>query len=747
MRRIALWGFPIVCVCAPAEGGNSQAEPIPDTQDAATDATPLLHKAVRLDGILSGSPAPLPRDIEIRRHYCNHQGDRGAAAVVTGEAVYANTGGSAIVAPGVNRRIADDLMTVAIGGCQMPEAWLSAYEILVGVKFSEGGGDPYTVHFGLWDACPGGNPPGQPILGTDGSITLDDDGALHLITMDLEGSGVSLDSSFWIGVKFQGNADAGWVVGTPADMGYTQDVYDYPHPSLRCSARFGGTNLYAGFYAKVYCGGEVEVEFPAYLNPELDGIHLQDEGTAGLWLADDVELIVDDCVLTSYQVGVRGGVGTYRLDVELWDSLGPQHAIEGTQGVFQGIGDGSNELAHFTFENGVPLSTSSLWAAMKCNRNFTGPIIAEEATLGFSADLMAICYSANDCVTISGGGAPQASVNATINCLGAPPVGACCEVVGSGWACRETSELSCMGPGARWVEGEPCDPDPFDPPCGGFACCLPEPFPRGSCENLDEGYCSDLGGVWDGQRLCGFAGQGCGWFVCRETDGGCDAEHDAVGCDEMSCCSGVCDVDHWCCEQYWDAVCVREAKDICCPAAEVAWLAPAGGVVDARQPHPVDDPEAAQGIDEIQAAASSGASTWCWTLCETDPGESPNSIASVAEITDGVYAITLDRPITPGAVTTISYYGDEGSTGTGRFTSHPGNVDGDGEAGPADIAALIDHLDGVDPLPWGLYGCDVDHSGDCGPGDVLRVIDLLNGAGEFVPWNGTELPLERNICP
>ena len=164
-------------------------------------------------------------------------------------------------------------------------------------------------------------------------------------------------------------------------------------------------------------------------------------------------------------------------------------------------------------------------------------------------------------------------------------------------------------------------------------------------------------------------------------------------------------------------------------------------------PHPVDDATTPQGIDTIRAIASQGASKWCWTLCETEPGESPNFVNAVEETAAAAYTITLDRPITPGAVTTISYCGDDGSTGTGCFTSHPGNVDGDGAAGPPDILALVDSLGGVDSLPWSLYSCDVDRSGSCGPADILRVVDLLNGAGDFVPWNGTILPSESRACP
>jgi hypothetical protein len=180
-----------------------------------------------------------------------------------------------------------------------------------------------------------------------------------------------------------------------------------------------------------------------------------------------------------------------------------------------------------------------------------------------------------------------------------------------------------------------------------------------------------------------------------------------------------------------------------CPAGDVNWLTPADGIVDARQPHPVNSLTPLQGIDALVVDAPVGAAATCWTLCETDTvGVDPNSIIEVQEIGGGTYNLTLARPLTPGAVTTITYGGET----TAQFIAHPGNVNADSFTSALDILALIDYINGVSAAPWGILSEDVNHSGQLTPTDILAVIDLLNGADTFEPWNGVGLP-QNTICP
>ena len=138
----------------------------------------------------------------------------------------------------------------------------------------------------------------------------------------------------------------------------------------------------------------------------------------------------------------------------------------------------------------------------------------------------------------------------------------------------------------------------------------------------------------------------------------------------------------------------------------------------------------------------------CWSLCETNqnpdlhPGLNPpigeNDVEDVAFNTGtGKYEITLIRPIAHGEVAVITYDNtalDGTTVATGRFAYHPADVNKTGTSTEMDILAVIDSLNGTDPLA--NERADVDRDGEQGPTDVLRVLDLLNGAGAFKPWLG-----------
>jgi hypothetical protein len=179
-----------------------------------------------------------------------------------------------------------------------------------------------------------------------------------------------------------------------------------------------------------------------------------------------------------------------------------------------------------------------------------------------------------------------------------------------------------------------------------------------------------------------------------------------------------------------------------CPEGSVEWRDPPTGVVDARQPHPAHDSATAQGIAALRVAAPPGAGTvGCWSLCEPD-SLTPNRVAFVSDEGDGTYLLHLERALTPGAVTAVTY----GGLRTAYFTAHPTDVDADGLASPADLLALIDHINGVAQPPWGPYSSDIDLSGQAGPQDILATIDLWNGAGQHEPWLGTSV-LANPQCP
>ena len=241
--------------------------------------------------------------------------------------------------------------------------------------------------------------------------------------------------------------------------------------------------------------------------------------------------------------------------------------------------------------------------------------------------------------------------------------------------------------------------------------------------------------------------------------GDCFTETGTPGCLHETCCDTVCACDAFCCEVEWDGDCGATgyqgsgcgAEVLCggdCPRGQILFSDPPTGVVDARQPHPPSDPGTRQSIGTLHVEAPEGADNLdCWTFCETAVEGVTNGITAMADNGDGTFTINLVRPISTGAVTTVTYRDDGGVRHRGVFTSHPGNVNADSQASPTDILKVIDYINGVAVSPWGLYSEDVDHSDMLGPPDILRVIDLLNGAGQFDPWLNTPLPECGVCCP
>ncbi len=250
--------------------------------------------------------------------------------------------------------------------------------------------------------------------------------------------------------------------------------------------------------------------------------------------------------------------------------------------------------------------------------------------------------------------------------------------------------------------------------------------------------------------------------ACVPGTGNCCTDTDNPGCSDGLCCETVCACDPFCCEVEWDEFCGGlgnegsgcGAEALCqvlcgtqCPGGDVIWLSPPDGVIDARQTHPPNDPKQLQGIGTLNVSAPlDAARSECWELCETANTGLENGIDRVTVNGDDTLTITLLRPITPGAVTTITYLG---SGATASFIAHPGNVNRDGFSNAADITAMLDcvanAVAGAEACDE--WQCDADHSDRCTPADVLRVIDIENGAAQHHRWMGSQLPSAAGICP
>ena len=303
------------------------------------------------------------------------------------------------------------------------------------------------------------------------------------------------------------------------------------------------------------------------------------------------------------------------------------------------------------------------------------------------------------------------------------PVGACCafDTCVSG-----QSEAACIGfTGVYLGDGTDCTTDVCTP----GACCLND----GTCDVMIESACADVGGLFRGVDT------DCASADCPQPNGAC-------------CFGSVC-VDFQqqeTCEAGGTGVWAGPATTCACnPCRTILDADPPSGTIDARQPHEVDDATARLGIGSIDepilVVIGEAGLEDCFALCETavDPLLGPNAVDSVVDTAVGFYQITLDHPITAGAVTTIQYTGDGSYV---EYIAHPANADADTASAPADILKIIDMINGVTFPPHGIYSQDIDHDGTLAPADILRTIDLLNGAGAFDVWLNSLAP-QNTGCP
>lgn len=683
---------------------------------------------------VSAVPVPLDSPIRIHRYVPGiGAAESNAAGGLSGTRVYGNTTGTLLLPPGPDRLIADDLILQAAGGCD-----ITGYRLLVGGGGDGSGNNPFTVDFALYDDCPGDG--GQPIAGTEGQMTFDDDG-LHMIEVDLAGSPVFSSPSLWVGVSFS-RVGAGWIIGTKAEVGFTENRYHFP--TIPCDAM--ATPLYAGFHAEVFCGGDIPEQYLAYLNAG-NGISAA-QGT-NTTVLDDMTLAVDGCDLIGLQVGIVGNSGPYSATVSLWSDCAPDSVIPGTEFVFDGLGNGSLEFAATGYDPPLVLPNRTVWLAVTPSRPNTGPVATGESVLGFSEDFFAIFDqpgNPNACGIFFFNSTPYAAFNAAVFCEGDPPIGACCQRPASpdGPECEETAVFDCEDD--RWLEGTTCGDDPFDPPCGTAACCLPE----NDCQDLTASACEQAGGLWNPQLFCAESAGSCPFFSCMGGAGDCCGERALeTGCALDDCCDTVCRDDSWCCQVEWDRFCVDATSRLCgsiCPFGQVTWVDPPQNTVDPAQPFDPAAPGEAQGIDRVLVNGPTGVGHGCcWQVCEAGADEplTANPLLPIEHDAGSPFSIPLSAPIAVGKATRIQYsISAEGTV----LVSHPGNVNGDETADGLDMRALADCLTDPGACAFGTYSCDIDRNGVCGPEDLLRLQDLLVGGGPFPAAFGSARP-DASSCP
>ncbi len=525
--------------------------------------------------VLQEEYSVMPAGTPIQRYHIDRDGGRvidGGTAGATGTLVYKNTMGTNFFAPGTNTQIADDILTIASGGCDM-----SFLEVLV-TGGGNGSGPGFNATFALLTACPGQG--GTVIPGTTLTEMLPNNGA-WLVSLDLEGMEVAIPENPWLRMSFS-NATAGWVFGRPAEVGFTGNIFH--HPQFPCNTIFQGGVPYSGFYAEIWCGGDVETQFEAYRANEFSGF-LDVLTATDLW-ADDIVPITSpsQCEFVRYDSDIAGLMGNYSMKIELYTNdttdTTPLAPIMGTAQTCNGAGGGALVTCSKTVFPGIMIPTSEFWVGYDLlTGTQAGPIlVADFPAVGDSEDGFSIFGNPDagqwsppvwwygGCPDVDGAGdpVPCGTFQNTIYCAGTPPLGACCDVVSSNKndCTDDVSVAQCLD--GRWMIDATCGAATFDPPCGTASCCKPD----GSCEDLTSDACATASGTWQPGQFCGLDTQTCPPGACITATNACSEENNnAGGCADIDCCSTVCSVDAFCCDTAWDSSCVGIAAASCDPTA------------------------------------------------------------------------------------------------------------------------------------------------------------------------------------
>lgn len=218
---------------------------------------------------------------------------------------------------------------------------------------------------------------------------------------------------------------------------------------------------------------------------------------------------------------------------------------------------GSNYDTKMAVYDGFACPASAILA---CNDDFCGlqSQIVLEVVEGDELKLRVGGYSSTDIgdgiITITckpGGACPGegdcCSPHAGVGCEDE----ACCQLVcgKDPFCCNNSWDMYCA---SQAVDACACSV-----PLG--ACCLKD----GTCvDNMDELGCQLLDGTFQG------ADSTCDLVECRVPPACPDSTHNCFstggpGCTDEVCCDIVCALDSYCCEDFWDSICVGEAVDNC----------------------------------------------------------------------------------------------------------------------------------------------------------------------------------------
>ena len=543
--------------------------------------------------VSAGGLGALPAVTQVRQYlpdgYAGAGGAAAAQIVEDPDPMYSNTLGQNLFSPEMaGLAIADDLLTEATEPCA-----LTTLKVRVNGGV-EGGGGLLSVDVSLWEACPYGG--GELIPGTESTFSdLPDDLAQTAeLVMHFDDRGICADDSpclvsqqdcadasvcepdpliippeIWLQLRFS-TATAGVIVGTPAQRGYSADLFD--HPYAPCVAWFNGypAHPHASFWVELYGDEFCQRQHLTYLAADPTAPAWIPPGDAQVRVADDIELIYGPndntiCSLSAFELGIKGNAGPYDMEIALtWrltnDEEDPEHCGQPdsmcarTTRVFHGRGEGSLEVARFDITDedlNIGPNDQPIYIMWKPNRGSTGVPNVMTTMAGRSLPVFFI----QDFGGNQGWGAyviptgTPAVFYSAVYCKGDPPHGACCPAQPAGPGAEvvcydDVTVLGCLG--SRWLINSTCEDNMFNPPCGTHACCKPDD----NCLDLTYDNCVAI----------------------------CDTDLDPIACRDDDDCPGLRVCHEKECHDGWDYTgteCVT--ADDCEPGETCADFAPDPG--------------------------------------------------------------------------------------------------------------------------------------------------------------------------
>lgn len=486
-------------------------------------------------------------------------GDGLPGQVAAGDVIaYSNTVGQSATAYGAGVTISDDMSTIFDNGCA-----LSRIEFEVDGNTDGNGQGPFAVDYELFEGCPDGG--GAPIEGTRGRVHFPNNARYKATFSVPPNSTIAIPRTVWLALTFD-REHAGWVGGAPPLVGASDDWFSYP--LFGCAFSFGGYPAapHGSMNAKLFVRPECEDVHAGYhVKAPRRGPY---NPGANIRMADDVTLD-GICNLVGYEVTVRG-TALFDMDLRAVGPGGlPGFVIGGTSGTIQNFG---NFVRTLRIDLSSPVALPQrLWVTVAADSSVGRTLISGlPARIGQSEPGYAILtgnswHAETFPIELANG-----AFEVTILCDGPAELGACCDMQfpdEAGLAvCRDVSRANCPYPAVgspllpAWKADSTCSADPFNPPCGAFACCLAD----GTCQNLTESQCAPRGVSWTLGRYCGAPEVDCD-PMCIMSEEPCTSAHSSPGCINPHCCEAVCDSSgqSFCCNVEWDRSCVRQAAEIC----------------------------------------------------------------------------------------------------------------------------------------------------------------------------------------